>query len=641
MTPDGPSVRNNSANDFVTSQTQSPSAIPLPATQRNIVFCFLLVLATVAVYFPSLYNGFVNYDDPRYIINNPHLQSGLNWQSIQWAATAYYESNWHPLTWISHALDMSLFHLEPAGHHAVNSLLQALNALLLFFVLQEATRLNWESFLVAALFAIHPVNVESVAWVSERKNVLSMFFLLLAFYAYGKYAQRASIFRYSAVVIAYALGLAAKPQIITLPFLLLLWDFWPLERWNPAAFSNVEGSLKTTLGFWRLCTEKIPLLLLSGASAFITIQAQTRGGAVQIANAAGRTVSAYSLPVRIENAIVAYARYIEIMFWPAGLAPVYPHPGNGISTTSVLSSTILLAAITAIVLVARQYKYLMMGWLWFLGSLVPMIGIVQVGSQAMADRYAYLPFIGLFCMVVWGISDQLRGRIAVARIATAGAVILLLILGALARHQVGVWRNSEILWNHTLQVTERNFIAHDSLAEFLLDHNRFPEACSHFQSSVDIFPNDMPAQEGLAVCAQERGDSREAIDRYKSVLRLAAEPNIRATAFANLGSIYRELHEYQMSRENYESALKLTPDLPIALVGTGLLAQKGWEYSRAAEQYGHAMRVAPTSVGYLLLAKALEQGGHPAEAKEAFERARQLSTNLEDDQKTADALLAQ
>jgi tetratricopeptide (TPR) repeat protein len=639
--PDERALRNNTANDFVTPQTQPQSAASSPAKLRTVVFCLLLILATLAVYFPSLHNDFVNYDDPRYIIHNPNIQLGLTWQSIRWAVTAYYESNWHPLTWISHALDISLFRLNPAGHHAVNILLQALNTLLLFFVLRDATERDWESFFVAALFALHPVNVESVAWASERKNVLSMFFLLLALYAYGKYARRPSISLYSLVVGAFALGLAAKPQIVTLPFLLLLWDFWPLQRWNPFETGSENAPLATNLTFWKLCVEKIPLLLLSIASAVITMKAQTAGGAVQITNAARQTVAAYSLSVRIENAIVAYARYIEMMFWPARLAPMYPHPGAVISNASVVISGLLLAAITTITVLSWHRRYLPVGWFWFLGSLVPMIGIVQVGSQAMADRYAYLPYVGLFCMVVWGFSDAVSRRPEIAKLATTSAIAALIAFGAVAQWQVGLWKNSEVLWNHTLQVTTGNFVAHDSLAEYLLDHDRFPAACSHFQLSVSIFPDDMPAQEGLAVCAQARGDSKEAIARYQNVLRLAVEPNIRATAFANLGSIYRGLRDYPASMDNYESALKLNPDLPIALVGTGLLAQKRWDYPRAAEQYAHAMRVQPTSVGYLLLARALEQSGHSAEAREALEHARQLSSNLDADQKTADALVAE
>ena len=266
-----------------------------------------------------------------------------------------------------------------------------------------------------------------------------------------------------------------------------------------------------------------------------------------------------------------------------------------------------------------------------------MIGIVQVGAQAMADRYAYLPFIGLFCMLVWGISDLVGRKPAFQKIAIVAATLILVVLCGVANRQVAFWKDSESLWNRTLQVTERNFVAHDSLAEYLLKQGRFAEACSHFQSAVNILQQDMPAQEGLAICAQARGNSREAIDRYENVIRLAAEPSIRSTALANLGSIYRGLGEYQMARENYQAALQLNPDLPIALVGTGLLAQKGWDYSRAAELFSHAMNVEPTGVGYLLLANALERSGRATEARQALEKARRLSDNLPNDQKIADA----
>ncbi len=559
---------------------ETPSAF---SSHRRIIFCVLLILGVVAVYFPTLHSGFVNFDDPNYITENSHIQAGLTWKTIQWAATTYYDSNWHPLTWASHAVDISLFHLNPAAHHAVNFLLHALNAILLFAVLQNATKRDWESFFVAALFAIHPVNVESVAWASERKNVLSTLFLLFAFYAYGRYAQHPSTTRYLAVVISYVFGLAAKPQIITLPFLLLLWDFWPLERWPSRSGQSGCDSDPVQRSFGRLWIEKIPLLVLSIASAVLTMQSQAQGGAVQVANSAGHTVAAYSIPVRLENAAVA----------------------------------------------------------WFLGSLVPMIGIVQVGAQAMADRYAYLPFIGLFCMAVWGISELVREKAETKKIVAVSAMVVLIVFGALARRQVKFWSNSESLWVHTLQVTERNFVAHDSFAEYLLKRGRFTQACAHFQSAVEIFPEDMPAQEGLGLCAQARGNSKEAIERYENVLRLAAEPNLRATAFANLGSIYRGLGDYKNAKENFESALHLNPDLPIALVGTGLLAQRGWNYSLAAKQFAHAMNVEPTSVGYLLLAKALERDGRAEEAKQAYAQAQRLSSNLQSDQKTANELLGE
>jgi protein O-mannosyl-transferase len=618
-----------------------PSNLAKTPAPRRFILSLLLLIATLAAYRPVLQNAFVNYDDPRYIVHNSHIQSGLSLQSIRWATTSYYESNWHPITWISHALDISLFQLNPAGHHSVNILLHALNALLLFFILQNATGQQWESFFVAALFALHPINVESVAWASERKNVLSMTLLLLALYAYEKYAQRRSAALYLAVLAAFACGLAAKPQIVTLPFLFLLWDFWPLRRWNP--FADAGQALQTTgsTSLSALGIEKLPLLALSAISAVITMRAQSLGGAIQTANALGHTVAAYAVHVRIENAAVAYARYLKLAVWPVQLAPMYPHPGNSIRALSVLLSAFLLLAITAVVLNLRRHAYLPVGWFWFLGSLVPMIGLVQVGSQAMADRYAYLPFVGLFCMAVFGFSDLTQRYRRGKQVATMSASIILLVFGALAFRQAGIWKTSESLWNHTLQVTENNFVAHDSLAEYLFQQGRFAEACRHSQSSVNIFPDDMPAREALAICAQARGDAREAIERYQDVLRLAVEPNIRATAFANLGSIHRKLHDYPQAKASFESALQLNPDLPIALVGSGLLAQKGWDFSLAAKRFAHAMNIEPTSVGYLLLANALDRSGQTAEAGQALEQARRLSGNLQNDQRIADGLMSE
>ncbi len=613
------------------------------SSHRKTILCLLLVLATLAAYAPAFRSGFVNYDDLQYVTQNTHIHAGLTWNATRWAMSAFYQSNWHPLTWMSHALDISLFHLNPIGHHAMNVILHALNAVMLFLVLESTTQRIWESFVVAALFALHPVNVESVAWIAERKNVLSMFFLLAALYAYGKYARRPSFSGYAAVAVLFALGLTAKPQIITLPFLLLLWDVWPLERWNPPDSmqqTNKLGAVPRRLIY--LCVEKLPLFFLSLASAIVTLRAQMQGGALQRMTAEGYTVAAYPFLVRLENAVVAYGRYLATALWPLGLAPLYPHPGNTIGAGRVAIFGVMLLSITVAVFAARRrHRFLLVGWLWFLGTLVPMIGMVQVGAQAMADRYAYLAFIGLFFSMVWGVSALLEGWLTARRVVAVGTAGMLVAMGILAYRQAGFWRDSEVLWSHTLQVTKRNFIAHDALASHLLAMGRFTEGCPHFQASVSIFPDDMPAQEGLAVCAQERGDSKEAIQRYENVLRLAAESGLRSIAFANMGSIYRTSGNYVRARENYEAALQLNPDLPIALVGMGLLAQKGWDYSRAATQYAHAMSVEPTSVGYLLLAKALEQGRRPDEAKEAFERARTLSHNLQADQKVANDLMSQ
>jgi len=296
--------------------------------------------------------------------------------------------------------------------------------------------------------------------------------------------------------------------------------------------------------------------------------------------------------------------------------------------------------ITAIVVLARQHKYLAVGWLWFLISLIPMIGIVQVGSQAMADRYAYLPFVGLFCMLVWAISELIHRNWMQKAVLMSG-LILLIASGTLAYRQTEFWHDSDTLWNHTLGVTHRNFVAHDALADYLMQRGRFSEACAHYESSVKIYSENMPAQEGLAICAQARGDTKQAIERYSLVISRSIEPHIRSTAFANLGSLYRGIGDYQFAKDNYEAALQLDPDLPIALVGTGLLAQKGWDYSRAATQFAHAMKIEPTGIGYLLLANALERAGRSAESKQAFREAQRLSVNFQADQKNAEELIAE
>jgi tetratricopeptide (TPR) repeat protein len=510
-------------------------------------------------------------------------------------------------------------------------LLHAVNALLLFLVLRSATKRDWESVFVAALFALHPLNVESVAWASERKTLLCATFMFLAFFAYGWYVRKPGTPRYALLIVLFALGLASKPMIISLPFALLLVDYWPLNRLPlPGGPHDASVFFKKLRS---LALEKLPLLFLTAASAYITIIAQARSHSI----AQGKILSVH---LRLANALWSYLLYIFKGFWPLHLASLYPHPENHLELWKPLLAFAFIFIVTYFCVSHRQKRYLIAGWLWYLGCLVPMIGIVQVGAQAMADRYAYIPFIGLFCMVVWGAADFVKQKVALRQTAAAFAVVVMIIFGVLARRQIGFWRNSETLWNHTLQFTERNFLAHDFLAQCLLEQGRFAEGCSHFQSAASILPNDIPAQEGLAVCAQARGDSRGAIDRYENALRLTAEPNSRATAFANLGSIYRELGDYRRAKDNYDSALQLNPDLPLALVGSGLMAQKGWDYSRAASQYAHAMHIEPTSIGYLLLAKALEQSGRAAEAVRAFEQARRLSSNMQDDQKVADGLLA-
>ncbi len=406
-----------------------------PASQekRSTVLCLLLFLVTLAFYNPVVHNGFTNLDDDIYIVHNPHVSAGLTWGTVKWAFTSYDAANWHPLTWLSHALDCQLFKMNPVGSHYVNVLLHAVNAILLFLLLEGVTGSAWPSLMVAALFALHPVNVESVAWAAERKNVLSMLFFLLALHAYGWYVRRGSVRRYAVVAALFALGLMAKSEIITLPFVLLLWDYWPLQRMGGGAavlssqFSGLRERPTEDLpiavtvaplprSFSYLFLEKVPLLLLSVGSAVITVLAQSNGHAVRAA----------SQRVRFGNAAVAYVRYLGKAFWPTRLASMYPHLGHFLPTWQIVASAGGLLLLTALVLRWRSRRYLVTGWFWFLGTLVPVLGIVQVGVQAMADRYAYLPYIGLFVCVVWGIAEMAGERRIPAVWLTVPALLVLL-----------------------------------------------------------------------------------------------------------------------------------------------------------------------------------------------------------------------
>ncbi|MGO9515629.1 MAG: hypothetical protein ACLPND_01150, partial [Candidatus Korobacteraceae bacterium] len=405
-----------------------------PTTQK-FVLGLLLVIATVALYYPIHHHQFVSYDDDIYITNNWHIKYGLSWSAVQWALTAQYADNWHPLTWLSHGLDCQLFFLNSGRHHATNLLLHTTNALLLFWVLLRATGYTGRSFMVATLFALHPINVESVAWVSERKNLLSMLFFLLALAAYRWYAREPRVGRYATVALLFALGLMAKPQIITLPFVLLLWDYWPLQRMFAGGEApSSETEVIPAKSFSWLLLEKLPLLILAMASAVITMHAQREA------------YTPYPFSVRMANAIVAYAWYVRKAFWPSHLALLYPHAPGLPPIWQMTMAFLFLLAVTALAIALRRHRYLLVGWLWFLGTLVPMIGLVQVGRQAMADRYAYLSFVGLFLMICWGVaeeSEQLHLRPALLWIAS---VVVLLALAAVTHRQVGYWKDSYALW---------------------------------------------------------------------------------------------------------------------------------------------------------------------------------------------------
>ncbi len=566
--------------------------------------CLLIVVATLLVYNPVNRHPFVNYDDTGYVTDNLHVRQGLSWDGIVWAFTTTEQANWHPLTWISHEVDYSLFHLNPAGHHFVNLLIHALNAALLFLVLMWGTKRLGASLFVAMLFALHPINVESVAWIAERKNVLSTLFFLLALAAYGWYAAKPSVQRYLALVVLFAMSLMAKPMMVTFPFVLLLLDWWPLDRLK-----------ENTIG--KLVLEKIPLLALSIASSIITMIAQQAGGAT-------RSTLQFSLGARIENAIVAYAMYLWKMVWPARLAPMYPYPVDGIPAWHVLLSLIVLLGISAMVIVFREKRYLLAGWLWFLGTLVPVIGLVQVGDQAMADRYAYVPLIGIFVMIAFSLADLACARnIGLTPRVIAISCISLALCFATYR-QLGYWSNNLYLWSHTLAITQNNFIAENNMGGALLLAGHADEAHEHFLRASQINPHDPMSRSNLGAYAQDHGDLRQAVEEYETTIRETSDPALLASTYANLGGAYRDLGDDAKALDSYNHALQLNPNQFNAYLGMGRLLEKEGKLDDAIANYSRSVAITPSESGYLRLGHALEQAGRRSEALAAYQEAMKI-----------------
>jgi tetratricopeptide (TPR) repeat protein len=488
--------------------------------------------------------------------------------------------------------------------------------------------------MVAALFALHPMNVESVAWAAERKNVLSMLFFLLALHAYVWYTRKPALLRYAVLFFLFALGLLSKSQIITFPFLLWLWDYWPLRRIFPPTASDTQAQGETSPRLWGgwLVLEKMPLLLLSAASAVVTMKAEKAGGAVNTFQ--------YSLLLRLETAVISYVRYLEKALWPSKLVALYPHPTKLYPVWQVGAAVLVLLLVTAWVLRARDQRYLAVGWFWFLGSLVPMIGLVQVGSHAMADRFAYIPFIGLFLMLTWLAADCTKARQISARWLAIPAVSCLLVLGTLTYRQVGYWHDIESFWRRTLALTQDNYIAQVNLGDFLFSQGRTEEAAAHFRAALAIRPDGLTANLNLGAYEDSRGNLPAAIERYQMVAGHAAAPGMRATAYSSLGFAYRGMGQSMKAKQCFETALQLDPDWARAMIGLGLIAQENGDLAEAIRQYSRAAAVQPTDAGYLLLAQALRQEGRLDEANAISERVARFSPNLAEAQKTAESLLS-
>jgi tetratricopeptide (TPR) repeat protein len=512
--------------------------------RRKLILVYAgLVLVTVVAYLPVCTNGFANYDDNVYVTNNENVKNGFTGQSLFWAFTSNHAENWHPLAWLSHILDYQLFGLNPLGHHLTSVLLHIINTLLLFYILHKMTGAVWPGAFVACLFAIHPLHVESVAWVSERKDVLSALFWFLTILAYARYTQRPSIPRYAGALILFSLGLMAKPMLVTLPFALLLLDYWPLNR--PV---NSKHSILNLL------FEKIPFFTLSAISSVITYNLQTK-----------TDLDILSLGARISNALVSYISYIGKMIYPAGLAVFYPHPVGVMPAWKVILAAVLFAVVTtAAIFAARRRRYLLVGWLWYLGTLVPVIGIVQVGDQAMADRYTYLPSVGIFIIIAWSAAEVL-GKIRTGKIVlTASSALILTVLLMCTRIQISYWQDSVTLFERAISVTKNNYKMHYALGYELISQGRLDEGITHYHRALEIAPTNAEIHFNLANTLRRQGKVGEAIEEYHLALQHKKD---YADAHNNLGYVLLSQGNFDEAMAHFGEALKINPDLGPALTG--------------------------------------------------------------------------
>jgi len=572
----------------------------------------VLALLTSSVYWQVGRHPFVNYDDEPYVTGNPHVKAGLTWDTFTWAFGAYEAGNWHPVTWISHALDCELYGLNASGHHITSLLIHVLNVVLVFLLLERVTGAWWKSCLVAALFALHPLNVESVAWIAERKNVLSTFFFLLALGAYGWYAQKPGVRRYLAVTLLFALGLASKPMVITLPFVLLLLDYWPLGR--VLGWTEVRASFPVKQEYpLRLILEKMPLLSLAAASALVTVAAQ--GTSV---------IPTHALPfdVRLETAFSAYILYLWKMIWPLHLAIMYPHPGRNLGILKPALGLLVVSGISLLVWVQRTRRpYLIVGWLWYLGTAVPIIGVIQVGLQIVADRYAYVPLMGIFVAIVWGASSLFE-KFTNWRTPAVAAAVVLFVLGILTWRQLGYWRDSVTLWSHAVEVTSDNSIAENYLANTLFREGRYEEGITHLRVYANLEPLDPEAHARVAADYQDHARFAVAAREYEAAVRASSQlekngiPGLDsatlAVTYINLGLTYRQMGSMERAVENTRTAVA---------VNRRAVAQ-------ILQDLRNALATQPSAAGYARLGMLLQNTGDELAAQQAYQTARRLDPGM-------------
>ena len=559
---------------------------PWARVRREWLISLFLAISVVAVYYPVVSFDFVNLDDNVYVTGNRHVQYGLSLKNIIWAFTSTSASNWHPISWLSHLLDVELFGLDAGMHHFVNLLFHILNALLLFHILRQMTGDLWPSCFAAVIFALHPLQVESVVWISERKNVLSTFFWMMTLWAYIRYVDRSSTFHYWAALLFFSFGLMAKPMLVTMPFVLLLLDYWPLGRaFRLAGTSSANYTPNRRKIEPRIIREKIPFFVLTTVSCIVTYLVQKSSGAV-------KTLDICPVVVRIENMLISYMEYLIKFIWPFPLAVFYPIPKEYPVFRIILAGSILAALSIFIYRTRRQRPYLAVGWLWFLGTLIPVIGIVQIGMQAMADRYAYVPMIGILIIIAWGIPNLLsRWRFDPIGLKMAGGTAALYFAVCTWSH-VPYWTNSITLFKHALASTSDNYVIHNNLANVLEWNGHAVEAKMHYLEALRINPNLLMARYNLGNLLKSEGRITEAVTQYREVIRMnpdyAPAHNNLATALIRVAEIGKVIDDYAKLTESPKDS---------AAVRNQLTAAQGVRDSldEAIDHFREALRITPDS----------------------------------------------
>ncbi len=577
--------------------------------RHKVPVCAVLFIITLVVFWQTGEHQFINFDDPLYVTNNPYVKRGITADNIVWAFTTTAASNWHPLTWLSHMTDVEVFGLNPRGHHLTNVFIHILSTLLLFLFLDQITGASWRSLLVAALFALHPLHVESVAWVAERKDVLSGFFWLLTLLFYAGYVKHQQVKFYLLALSSFVAGLMAKPMLVTLPVVMLLLDYWPFNRFKHET-AHEGTSAGSTL--FSLVREKLPFLLFSALSSLVTLYAQHKGEAL-------KTLDVTPFGLRVGNAVIAYVKYLAKTTWPQDLAILYPFPSS-VPLLQVFGSCLTLILISAVVIrFRRRYPYLLVGWFWFLVTLVPVIGLVQVGWQSMADRYTYIPLTGLFIMGSWLIPDLIRGWSQGKAILAVLAIGVVSALVAATWLQLGYWKDNISLYRHTLQVTTGNYPILNNYGTALADQGNMDEATQQYEEALRVWPRSALAHVNLGVAFSNQGKFMEAIRHYNEALRLIPD---YALAHGNLGRALANLGRIDEAIIHYEEALKIDPSFADIHLNLGILLLKMGQHDRAFEHYRSYLRLEPNSTkGPINMGAELAQEGKLEEAIGCFNQA--------------------